>query len=183
MNAGQKWYAVYTRPKWEKKVAELLTKKGIQNYCPVNKVVRQWSDRKKTVIEPLFTSYVFVRTADTEHVKLKQTPGVINLVYWLSKPAVIRDVEIEMIQRFLNEHTNVQLERTPVNINDIVRVTSGPLMEQQGVVKAVNSKTVKVILPSLGFMMSAEVEVAHIEVVSQHLREHATQTTGRFALG
>jgi hypothetical protein len=51
-----KWYAVYTRPRWEKKVAEILTDKKIENYCPLNKVVRQWSDRKKIVHEPLFTT-------------------------------------------------------------------------------------------------------------------------------
>jgi transcription antitermination factor NusG len=57
-----KWYAVYTRPRWEKKVAALLLHKGIESYCPLNKVRRRWSDRTKTIEEPLFKSYVFVKT-------------------------------------------------------------------------------------------------------------------------
>ena len=38
MNENKKWYAVYTRPRWEKKVAEILTRRKIENYCPINKV-------------------------------------------------------------------------------------------------------------------------------------------------
>ena len=53
------WYAVYTKPRWEKKVASLLDVKGVENYCPVNKVVKQWSDRKKT----LFTNPKFISLA------------------------------------------------------------------------------------------------------------------------
>lgn len=161
----KQWYAVYTRPRWEKKVSELLTRKGVQNYCPLNRVVHHWSDRKKMIYEPLFTSYVFVYTSETEHVILKQTPGVINLVYWLKKPAVIRDVEIEMIQRFLNEHKNVQLKKTSVSVNDIVRVLTGPFVSQEGHVVEVKSKSVKLILPSLGYMMYAEIETSNLEVI------------------
>src|SRR6266496_2745802 len=127
-----KWYAVYTRPRWEKKVAEILSEKKIENYCPLNKVVRQWSDRKKVVLEPLFTSYVFVRASEKEHLEIRKVDGIINFVYWLSKPAIIRNEEIDCIKNFLNEHNNVHLEKTPVGINDIVRVTKGALMEYEG---------------------------------------------------
>ena len=58
------WYAVYTKPRWEKKVAERLLEKGIDHYCPLNKVIRQWSDRKKAILEPIFKGYVFVRTPE-----------------------------------------------------------------------------------------------------------------------
>ena len=57
----KKWFVVYTKSRCEKKVADLLTKKGIENYCPLNRVQKQWSDRKKIILAPLFTSYVFVR--------------------------------------------------------------------------------------------------------------------------
>lgn len=147
-------------------MAELLVRKGIENYCPLNRVRKQWADRKKTVFEPLFTSYVFVRVAEAEHVPLLQTTGIINLVYWLGTPAVIRDVEIDVIQKFLNEYTNVLLERTKVNVNDIVRVINGPLMEHEGKVLSVKNKTVKINLPSLGYIMVAEVEASNIELIS-----------------
>ena len=159
------WYAVYTRPRWEKKVAELLLKKNLDHYCPLNRVLKQWADRKKIIYEPLFPSYVFVHLTDQEMTKARDTDGVINFVYWLSKPAVIREDEIDCIKDFLNDYSNVQLQRTTVLVNDNVRITKGPLMEYEGSVIAVKSRTVKVVLPSLGYMMVAEVPRTNVQVI------------------
>ncbi len=167
MSENKKWYAVYTRARWEKKVSDVLTRKNISNYCPLNKVVRQWSDRKKIVHEPLFTSYVFVNTTEKELLTIKKTSGVINPVYWLGKPAVIQDYEIEAIMRFLEDHSNVKLQKTPINVTDKVRITGGPLMAYEGQVLTVKNKTVKVALPSLGYLMYAEVEIANVELLPQ----------------
>jgi transcription antitermination factor NusG len=167
MNESKKWFAVYTRPRWEKKVAESLTKNKIENYCPINKVVRQWSDRKKVVYEPLFTSYVFVKITDKEHLSLRKTDGVINFVYWLNKPAVIPDHEIDTIKSFLSTHSNVTLQKTPINVMDKVRVLSGPLFEQEGQVLFVKNRTIKIALPSMGYLMYAEVETSNVEVVPE----------------
>ena len=60
------WYVLYTKSNCEKKVAELLNKRGVETYCPINKVYRQWSDRRKQLSVPLFTSYVFVKTEEPE---------------------------------------------------------------------------------------------------------------------
>ena len=85
MTKEPKWYAVYTKPRWEKKVASLLARKDIEQYCPVNKVVRQWSDRRKMVEEPLFKLYVFIRVKESDFVTVKQTDGVVKMLYWLGK--------------------------------------------------------------------------------------------------
>jgi transcription antitermination factor NusG len=116
MNENKKWLAVYTRPRAEKKVSELLTRRKIENYCPINKVMKQWSDRKKVICEPLFSSYVFVRVPEYAITSLKQIPGIINVVYWLGKPAVIRDSEIEVIKRFLCEYVNIRLEKSQLRL-------------------------------------------------------------------
>src|SRR5262245_50039934 len=93
----KQWYALYTRARWEKKVADHLEKGKFQVYCPVNKIQRQWADRKKVILEPLFTSYVFVCVSSTELAQVRQADGVINIVHWLNKPAVIRQEEIDTI--------------------------------------------------------------------------------------
>jgi transcription antitermination factor NusG len=160
------WYAVLTRARWEKKVAAQFAQKEIEHYNPLNKVRRQWSDRKKIVLEPLFTSYVFVRLSDEEHLSVRQTGGVLNFVYWLKKPAVIRDEEIDVIKRFMNEYECVQLEKTAVNINDRVRIIGGPLMEREGKILEIKHKTVKVSLPSLGYTLVATIEKANVEILS-----------------
>jgi len=74
----ENWYALYTKPRWEKKVADLLSKRKIVNYCPLNKVQKQWSDRKKIVLEPLFRSYVFVRISESRQPEIRQIDGVVN---------------------------------------------------------------------------------------------------------
>lgn len=160
------WYAVYTKPRWEKKVAELLVKNAFESYCPLNRVLRQWHDRKKFVSEPLFSSYVFVRTDETRHAELSRISGVVNLVYWLRKPAVIKEDEIDAIRKFTDQYSNVQLEKTAVNLDDKVRIIKGPLITHEGNVIAVKSRTVKIALPSLGYIMVAEVEKQNVEVIT-----------------
>lgn len=172
MNTSPVWYAVYTKPRWEKKVAELLTRKKIENYCPLNKVVRQWHDRKKLIEEPLFTSYVFVHITDAELVEVKKTDGVLNFVYWLGKPAVIRNNEIEAIRDFLEDHQNVQLEKTRVNPKDVVRVVRGPLIGQEGNVLEVYNQKAKVLLPSLGYCLVADLSRDSLQVI--HRMEEST---------
>jgi transcription antitermination factor NusG len=160
------WYAVYTKPKCEKKVSASLTKKKIENYCPLNRVSKQWSsDRKKMSLEPLFQSYVFVHATDLELAAIRQTSDVINFVYWLGRPAQVKEVEIESIQHFLNEYSNVQLEKTQVNLNDMVRIVSTPVEESDSNVIAMQATRVKVTLPSLGYMLCAESHKSNVELV------------------
>jgi transcription antitermination factor NusG len=165
----KKWFAVYTKPRCEKKVADLLSKKNVENYCPLNKVQKQWSDRKKIILEPLFKSYVFVRIGVEEQIVVRQTQGILNFVYWLSRPAVIKNEEIDTIKRFLNDYVSVKLEKVPVNINDIVKITNGPFMEQEGQVISIKNKTVKVILPSLGYWMHAEVDAGNVKIIQENI--------------
>jgi transcription antitermination factor NusG len=178
----KRWYALYTRVRWEKKVSELLSKRNIENYCPLNRVERQWADRKKLVDEPLFISYVFVKVKEADHLQLKKTAGVISVVHWLGKPAVIRENEIETIRYFLNEHQNITLERMSVNVNDRVRVIRGPLINQEGHVIAVKSKTLKIALPSMGFIMSAEVEINKTELLLSTTQTSSSKMASRLGL-
>jgi transcription antitermination factor NusG len=163
----KKWFAVYTRPKWERKVAQSLSTKNVENYCPLNAVEKQWSDRKKIIMQPLFTSYVFVHAADVEHAVIKQSDGVVNFVYWLGKPAEIREDEIRMIKQFLNEYKNVSVEKINVNVQDKIRITNGPLSGLEGNVVELRSRTVKVTLPSLGYQLLAEVGRENITIINK----------------
>jgi transcription antitermination factor NusG len=167
----KQWIAVYTRPRWEKQVAKTLTSRKFENYCPLNKVMRQWSDRKKIVYEPLIKSYVFIRASEAEYSAIKQVDGILNLVYWLGKPAIIKAKEIESLKCFLNDYSNVQLEKIEVNINDEVKVVHGPLLSMEGKVIEVQYNHVKIILPSLGYSVVAKVNKLHIEKVNGYNSE------------
>ena len=155
---NRKWYAIYTRPRWEKKVNLLLKEKGVEVYCPLNKIKRRWSDRLKTIEEPLFKSYVFVKVGDEEKTAVRMTTGVINFVYWNKKPAIVRDKEIQTIKRFLDEHENIEVYSRELKLNDRVRIIAGSLMDQEGKVLDVRHKAIKVAIDSLGYVL-----VAHIE--------------------
>ena len=99
----KRWLVLYSKPRWEKKVDAALIRKGIESWCPLNKVQKHWRDRKKIIEEPLFKSYVFVKISETERSEVLITPGVLNFVYYVGKPAIIRDDEIKNIKEFLLE--------------------------------------------------------------------------------
>ncbi|MFY8166435.1 MAG: UpxY family transcription antiterminator, partial [Sediminibacterium sp.] len=151
------WNVVYTRSRCEKKVATLLSKRGIENFCPLNRVIKQWSDRHKLVYEPLFSSYVFVRAGSDELYKITQiTNDIVNFVYWLGKPAIVKDIEIADIKSFLNTYSNIKLEKKDIRLNDNVRIIHGPLINRHGSVTAIENNSVKLSIPSLGYLMIAE---------------------------
>lgn len=154
----KKWLAIYTRPRWETKVNQLLTEKGLESYCPLNKVRRKWSDRVKVIQEPLFKSYVFVKVNDQDRSAVRMTNGAINFVYWDGKPAVIKDKEIAAIKRFLDEYENVEARPMDLKVDQRVRITNGSLMDQEGKVIAVRHKTVKVAIDSLGYILVANIQ-------------------------
>jgi transcription antitermination factor NusG len=161
MNAN--WYVLYTKPRWEKKVDERLRDRGFESYCPINKVERRWSDRRKIVHEPLFKSYVFVRVSAENLWGPAEIPGVLNYVYWLKKPAIVRSYEIDTIKRFLNEYESVRLEAIPTfQINDTIEVVNGPLMDQHGIVLDIRNNKAKVLVHSIGFALIADLDLSDI---------------------
>jgi len=161
-STSKKWFAVYTRPRWEKKVHKLLEEKGIESYCPLNKVHRKWSDRIKVVEEPLFKSYVFVKVNEEEKTPVRMTEGVVNFIYWLGKPANIKEKEIETIKRFLNDYHDVEVRPIDIEAGKKVMVQSGILMGKEGTVKKVLHKKVEVVIESIGFILSAYIDKSKI---------------------
>ena len=167
MSATKKWYAVYTKPRWEKKVFRLLQEQGVESYCPLNKVHRKWSDRMKVVEEPLFKSYVFVRVLEEEKTPVRMVSGVVNFVYWLGKPAIIKDKEIETIKRFLNEYDNVEVKQIPMEEGKEIVVQGGIFLGKKGVIKRVLNKKVEVIIESIGFTLTAYIEKSKITLLEK----------------
>jgi len=160
----KQWYALYTKPRWEKKVDSILLRKGIESWCPLQKVERQWSDRKKIIEDPLFKSYVFVHIAEEERLTVLQTDGVLNFVHYLNRPAVIRDDEIMLIKSFLSEKEafiSVQSLQS-FRENDKVVVKKGVFMDQEGTVIRLGSKKIYVKLESLQQLMIVEFPISYV---------------------
>ncbi|MEP7110856.1 MAG: UpxY family transcription antiterminator [Ferruginibacter sp.] len=178
-NLTKKWYALYTKPGCEKKVANLLSRKNIENYCPLK---RHLNGRKKILLEPFFTSYVFAKITDSDLSKIRMTDSVVNFVYWLGKPVVIHDEEIGIMKQFMNEYSNVKLEKIPFDADGKVKVIEGPPADTKAHLVSVKNNTVKIILPSLGYLMLAEVEKSNVEIITSTKQTYALAEKYRFAI-
>jgi transcription antitermination factor NusG len=160
----RRWYVVYTKPRWEKKVYRLFEERGIEAYCPLNRVRKKWSDRIKWVDEPLFKSYVFVSVAEDDLSEIRLVNGVVNFVYWLGKPAVVKDKEIEIIRKFLNEYEDVRVEPVELKKDTKVTIRKGVLMDKEAKVMKVLNNRVQVVIESIGFVLVAVVDKSNIAV-------------------
>ena len=165
MNENEFWYVIYTRPRWEKKIAAVLDQKGIKNYCPLNKVERRWSDRKKTVLEPLFKGYIFINIDDSKKWDIKQIDGIVNYVYWLGKPARVRQNEINNLRLFLKEFSNIEIINNDIVTKDTVIINKGILMNYKGVVIDVLGNKARVQIDSLGIRLSAVFEKSSLNPI------------------
>ncbi len=132
MDKALKWYALYTRSRFEKKAAERLTEQGIEAYVPLQRVMRQWSDRRKWVLEPAIRSYVFVRVKQSQYRKVLEVPGAVRYVYFEGRPAVIRDEEIETLKRVIDSRLEVECLPDQLPPGSRVRVVEGPLTGIEG---------------------------------------------------
>lgn len=158
------WYAVYTKPQSEKKVAALLSKKKIDFFLPMGYVKAKTFTGHKVVFNPLFKSIVFVCVTQEETALLKQVNGVINLLYWLNKPAIIAVEEIATIKEFIENYRNIKVEPVVINTKEVVNNHNGSSVSIEGRLYAVTNKTVKVNLPTIGYSLVAEVDEESIFV-------------------
>lgn len=126
---GDAWYALYTMPRTEKKVAARLESKGFLVYLPLFTTIRQWSDRKKKMQLPLIPGIVFVHTSLSGLSMALQCAGVVRVVRYLQKPARIRDYEINNLRVLLNEPNSVHLrEEVEIAVGISVQVVRGAFL-------------------------------------------------------
>ncbi|MEO6327580.1 MAG: transcription termination/antitermination NusG family protein [Ginsengibacter sp.] len=169
----KRWYAVYTKPNTEKKVSVILARKKIENYFPLNKVIRNHGVTTKIINTALFPCYIFVYVTENQLIEVKRTRGIVNIVYWLGDPVMVNDLEINLIKRFLNDHFNVTAEKIVLAIE-----TSGSvdnlILETEGSFMTVSHKKVRAILPSLGYQITAEIN-SNIRIISSDNLIHQTK--------
>lgn len=160
-----KWYALYTRARFEKKVDFQLKEKGIESYLPLRTVVRQWSDRKQKVEEPLFKSYIFVHVPPADRILALQTFGVVRMVNFKGVPAVIPDEQIEAVKRVLQEIETVELIDY-LTIGQMVEVINGPLIGLRGILIEKRGRNRLVItIDQIKQALSVEIRVENVQAV------------------
>ncbi len=124
----RKWRVFYTQARAEKKCEERLGQRGVEVYLPTHKVVRQWKDRKKKVVEPLFRNYIFAHVDEQERLHVLKTPGIVRCVSFGGTPAEVDEGEIEQLKIAQKDPKRLRLVDFPLpGLGEVVTVTEGPL--------------------------------------------------------
>lgn len=159
------WTAFYTRPRNEKKVSERLSDQGFKIFCPTRTVMKKWSDRKKKVKEPVFTSYIFANVSELERQNILKDQGIVSSVFWLGKPVVIRDFEIRAIKEFLEDYPDANCEHLNFEYGQMLEISEGPLKGERGeLLKRKGNKVILNIL-SLNYSLQAEISILKLHEI------------------
>lgn len=167
MTTSASWYAVYTKPRTEKKIEAALAAKGITVYLPLQVTIKQWSDRKKKVQEPLFKSYLFVQiNLEQSRASVLQTLGVIKFVRIGAETVQIRDSQIEAIKLLLASETDLEVQTGTFKHGEKVLVNAGPLKGLQGyILETKGNRNVAITIEQLGAAMCLTVPTAYLKSV------------------
>ncbi len=121
------WYAIYVRSRAEKKVASELLRMDIDHYLPLKKVLKQWSDRKKWVDEPLFKSYIFVCIEQKDYYSVLQIQGAVKYITFENKAVAIPPQQIDAIRYYLSEKIPEEIDSYQWEKGQKVEVISGSM--------------------------------------------------------
>ncbi len=148
-----KWFVLYTKPNYELKVAEGIKTLGINAYCPTFTQIKYYSDRKKKVQKPLLPSYVLVQLSEKDRPKVFSIPGVVRYLFWLGKPAAVREEEIDLLKKSLNGIFDEAMI-SKLSTGKQYTIPTGPFKGQSGIIKYVLKNKLRLELPSLGLFVT-----------------------------
>ena len=155
----KKWFILYTKPNQEIKVAEQLKEMNISCFCPTVNIIKKYSDRKKKVLKPLLPSYVFVFIEEKKRNKVFSVRGIVRYMFWLGKPATVRDNEIKLMQQYLNgiyESSSL----TKFTRGQLYKISQGVFSGRVGKVVESKKNKIKLELQSLGMIVTLRLKAA-----------------------
>ena len=155
-NEEKHWHALYVKSRSEKKVAERLEEMGVDYFLPLVTTIKQWSDRKKRVEEPLFKSYVFVNSTPKQHIPILNVYGVMHFVTFEHQPVIVPENQITAIRKYIDDYDENKKTQESCDLQEgqMVRIISGPMIGLEG--KLISAKDVRKL-------------VVYIEAVGQYL--------------
>ena len=155
------WHALYVRSRSEKKVLSQLVEMGVEAYLPLITVVRKWSDRRMKVQEPLFKSYVFVRSNNKQYIPILNVYGVVRFVCFEKEAVVVPDNQIVAIKKFVSDYENGEEFKMQndeeLKVGQKVRIINGPMKGLTGRLDTIRNKRHLIV---------------YIDVVGQYIPVH-----------
>ena len=139
-DSNLKWYPVYTQPRAEKKAYSALIDKGIEAYLPLHRRLKQWSDRKKWVEEPLIKSYLFVRIADNAQTEVLMTKGIARFIYFSGRITAMPDRQINELKLLMASSLDIEVTEEDLQPGEKIKIKAGPLKGITGEIIAYRSQ-------------------------------------------
>lgn len=159
------WYAVYTRPRSEKKIASLFERDGIEHFLPLMRRTKIWSDRLKKVDEPLFPSYIFVKITEKEHISVLQTNGVVCFVVLEGRKVPVPEIQIRAIRKYIQTGEEDIENEKDFTVGKKVRVIRGELRGLAGRLSEILGKQrVKVEIEAIGQSVFIKIPLGSLEL-------------------
>ena len=166
---NKKWFAIYVKSRSEKKVFKLLDDIGIESFLPLITRMKQWSDRKKKVDEPLFRSYLFVNITLTDYYKVLQVPGVVKFITFEKKPVPVPDNQIVAIKEYINDTDLHTIDYEDFKEGELVRVKSGQMKDLVGRFIKINGKHRIIIdIEAVGQSLPVNIARSNVEAVKEN---------------
>ena len=147
---NRKWHVLYTKPRHEIKALERLVQSGFEVYCPMKTTLKQWSDRKKKVSEPLLPSYIFIKITEKKRAIPLKDPSVLNYIFWLGKPAIVRESEIDTLKGIISKDIVQEFEIRQLNIGDKIDINKGQIKSKNAIIKTISNNYITAELKELG---------------------------------
>ncbi|HEY9534142.1 MAG TPA: UpxY family transcription antiterminator [Mucilaginibacter sp.] len=158
------WYPVYTQPRAEKKACEALLNKGITAYLPLQRQLKQWSDRKKWVEEPLIKSYIFVCITGQQRTEVLMTKGISRFIYFSDKIATMPYQQIEDLKLLMASPYELSITEENLQAGEKVVIKAGPLKGMTGEIILYRSqKQLALKLENLGYSIIINIAAELIE--------------------
>ncbi|KQN30868.1 antitermination protein NusG [Pedobacter sp. Leaf41] len=166
IDQNYKWFPVYTRSRAEKKAYDELLRKGIKAYLPLKKTLKQWSDRKKIIEEPLIKSYLFVHISTKEHSEVLMTNGISRFLYFSGKIAYMPDQQIDQLKLLLATDEELEVFDHEIKPGQKVLIKAGPFKDMIAEMVSVHNKQRIILrLDNIGYSIEINTSMAFVEPI------------------
>ena len=153
MSEIKNWYVLYTKLNREKKVLLRLTELDMTVYCPMVTTMRQWSDRKKKIQAPLIPRIIFIQCSESDRDKVFEVSGTQHYLFWLGKPAIVKNSEIETMQEWLQGEISDSVVQE-LKKGDTYIVPNNVFNGREGIINEVSKNRVQIVLKELGLRVT-----------------------------
>ena len=130
----KEWFVIYVKSRSEKKVSKQLDDIGIESFLPLITRIKQWSDRKKKVEEPLFRSYIFVHISLSDYYNVLNVANVVKFVSFEKKPVAVPENQIIAIKKYIcdTDLHEIECEDLDLKEGELVRIKTGQMKDLIG---------------------------------------------------